>query len=90
MEVRFQERQSGLPLGQMPVTKAVERVPPSVALSVLAYLLLGRLSGGDETLGKEWSRFKLNERFIGEVPQEAVTRTERKWRRKIKQFKDVA
>jgi len=43
-------------------------------------------------LGKnpqEWSLSKLKERFIGEVAQEAVTRTERKWQRKFKQFKDV-
>jgi hypothetical protein len=81
---------SGLHLGQMQVTKEAERVTRSVALSILAYLLLVRLYGGDETFGKEWSLFKLKERFIGEVTQDAVTRTERKWRRKLKQYKDVA
>ena len=36
-----------------------------MALSVLAYLLLVRLYGRDEALTKEWSLFKLKERFIG-------------------------
>ena len=61
-----------------------------VVLSVLAYLLLVRLYGRDEARTQEWSLFKLKERFIGEVAQEAVRRTERKWQRKCQQFKDVA
>lgn len=90
VEVTIKELKSGLHLGQMQVTKTAERVGRSVALSVLAYLLLVRLYGQDEALTKDWSLFKLKERFIGEVAQEAVTRTERKWQRKFKQFKDVA
>ncbi len=82
--------QSGLHLGQMQVTKTAERVGHSGALSVLASLLLGRLYGHNEAMTKAWSLFKLKERFIGEVAQEAVTRTERRWQRKFKQFKDVA
>ena len=90
MEVLFKELKSGLHLGQMQVTKEAERVRRSVALAILAYLLLIRLYGGDEALGEEWSLFKLKERFIGEVAQDAVIRTERKWQRKFKQVKDVA
>ena len=90
VEVMFKELKSGLHLGQMQVTKEPARVIHSVALSILAYLLLVRLYGGDETLGHEWSLFKLKERFSGEVAQDTVTRTERKWQRKLKQFKDVA
>ena len=90
MEVTIKELQSGLHLGQMQVTKEAERVHRSVALSVLASLLLVRLYGRDETLTKEWSLFKLKERFIGEVTQDAVRRTELKWQRKWKQFKNVA
>jgi hypothetical protein len=33
---------------------------------------------------------KLQERFVGEVAQEAVQRTERTWQQKLKPFKDVA
>ena len=90
MEVTIKELKSGLHLGQMQVTTESERVGRSVVLSVLAYLLLVRLSGRDEALTQEWSLFKLKERFVGEVTQDAVTRTERKWRRKFKQYEDVA
>jgi hypothetical protein len=90
MEVTIKELKSGLHLGQMQVTNDKARVTRSVALSVLAYLLLVRLYGREEALIKEWSLFKLKERFVGEVAQEAITRTERKWQRKWKQFKDVA
>jgi hypothetical protein len=90
VELTIKELKSGLHLGQRQVTKESERVGRSVVLSVLAYLLLVRLYGRDEALSKAWSLFKLKERFIGEVAQEAVIRTERKWQYKFKQFKDVA
>ena len=76
MELTIKELKSGLSLGQMQVTQTAERVGRSVALSVLAYLLLVRLYGREEALTKEWSLFKLKERFIGEVAQDAVRRTE--------------
>jgi hypothetical protein len=90
VELTIKELKSGLHLGRMQVTNAKERVTRSVALSVLAYLLLVRLYGADEAVRQDWSLFKLKERFIGEVAQDAVQRTERKWQRKLKQFKDVA
>src|SRR6266487_4244234 len=90
VERTIKELKSGLHLGRMHVTNDKERVTRSVVLSVLAYLLLVRLYGSDEAVMKEWSLFKLKERFIGEVAQDAVRRTERKWERKLKQFKDVA
>ena len=88
--VPIKELKSGRHLGQMQVTKASERVEHSVALSILAYLLWVRLYGRDEALSKEWSRFKLKERFLGEVAQDAVIRTERKWQHKFEQFKGIA
>jgi hypothetical protein len=48
------------------------------------------LYGHDEALSKEWSLFKRKERVAEEVAQEAVTRTELKWQRKLKQYKHVA
>ena len=90
VELTIQELKSGLHLGQMQVTKESKRVERSVVLSVLAYLLLVRLYGHDEICTQTWSLFKLKERFIGEVAQDAVRRTELKWQRKWKQFKDVA
>jgi IS4 transposase len=90
VEVTMKELKSGLHLGQMQVTKERERVERSVVLSALAYLLLVRLYGSDEALSKDWSLFKFKERFIGEVAQDAVARTERQWQRKLRQLKDVA
>lgn len=90
VELTIKELKSGVHLGQMQVTREAARVERSVALSVLAYLLLVRLYGRDAVLTKEWSLFRLKEHFIGEVAQEAVTRTERKWHRKLQQFKQVA
>jgi Transposase DDE domain len=90
VEVMLKELKSGLHLGQMQVTKDAERVRHAVILSVLAYLLLVRLYGGEEASTNDWSIFKLKERFIGEVAQDAVRRAELKWQRKVKQFKGVA
>ena len=90
VELTIKALKSGLHLGQMQVTKEAGRVGRSVALSVLAYLVLVRLYGRDAALSQEGSLFKLKERFIGEVAQDAVQRTELKWQRKWKQFKDVA
>jgi hypothetical protein len=90
VEVTIKELKSGLHLGQMQVTSDKERGMRSVALSVLAYLLLVRLYGREEAFIKEWSLFKLKERFVGEGAQEASTRTEWKWKRKWQQCKDVA
>jgi transposase len=90
VEVMLKELKSGLHVGQMQVTKESKRVERSVTLSVLAYLLLVRLYGQNEAGTQAWSLFKLKERFIGEVAQEAVRRTELKWQRKLKQFRDVA
>ena len=78
MEVTIKERKSGLHLGQLQATKKAERVMRSVALSVLADLLLVRLSGHNKELSKEWRLFKLKERFAEAVAQDAVTRTELK------------
>jgi hypothetical protein len=90
IELTIKELKSGRHLGQMQVTKEAERVRRSVALSVVAYLLLVRLYGGDQGLAKEWSLFKLKEHCIGEVAQEAVLRAERKWHRKLQHFKQIA
>jgi Transposase DDE domain len=90
IELTIKELKSGLHLGQMQVTQDKARVTRSVALSVLAYLLLVRLYGSEEAHGQASSLFKLKERFIGEIAQDAVTRTEQKWQRKFQQFRDAA
>src|SRR5712691_6382421 len=54
VEITIKELKSGLHLGQMQVTHDKERVTRSVALSVLAYLLLVRLYGREEAVTKAW------------------------------------
>ena len=89
MEVTIKALKRGGHLGQRQVTKEAARVTRAVALSVLAYLLLGRLDGHEKALSAEWSRFKLQERFAEEVAQDAVPRTERQWQRKLKPYSHV-
>jgi hypothetical protein len=90
VEVTIKELKSGLHLGQMQVTKEAERVTRSVALSVVASLLLVRLYGPDEALRKEWSLFKLKERFTEDVAQEHMVRSALRWQCKLKKLKGVA
>jgi hypothetical protein len=90
VEVTIKELKSGVPLGQRHVTKEAERVTRSVALSVVASLLLVRLSGGDAALSQAWSLVKLKEHFAEEVAQDAVTRPALKWQRKLTQYHHVA
>ena len=90
VEVTFKELKSGLPLGQMQVTRRPERVVHALLLPVLAYLLLLRLYG--RTLDSEQgaSLYALKQRFAEEVAQEHIERVERKWKRKLKQAKAAA
>jgi Transposase DDE domain len=90
IELTIKELQSGLHLGPMQVTTEAERVARSVALPVVAYLLRIRLYGHEALLAPERSLFKLKERFIEDVVQEPVSRTELKWQRKLKPLKRVA
>ncbi len=90
VEITIKELKSGLHVGQMQVTRDADRVARSVALSVCAYLLLVRLYGRENTSGQPWSLFRLKQRFHAELMQEQIDRTERKWKRKIKQYEDAA
>jgi hypothetical protein len=90
VEITIRELKSGLHLGQMQVTRDADRVARSIALPVCAYLLLVRLYGRDDASSKPWSLFQLKQRFTADVMQDQVRRTEQKWQRKFKQFKEVA
>jgi len=90
VEITIKALKSGLHLGHMQGTKEAERVTRSVALSVIAYLLLVRVYGQEKTRHKEWSLFKLTERLTADVPQEHRRRSELRWQRKLKQLRDVA
>lgn len=90
VEVTIKELKGGLPLGQRQVTRDAGRVARSVALSVCAYLLLVRLYGRDAASGPPWSVFRLKQRLSTDLMRAQIDRTERKWKRKIKQYEDAA
>jgi hypothetical protein len=90
VEVTIKELKGGLHLGRMQVTRDADRVARAVALSVCAYLLLVRLYGREEALGQPWSLFRLKQRFHADLMREEIDRTERKWKRKLKQYQDAA
>ena len=90
VEVTIKELKGGLHLGRMQVTRDAGRVARSVALSVWAYLLLVRLYGRDEESGQPWSLFRLKQRFQVDLMRQEMDRTERKWKRKLKQYEEAA
>jgi hypothetical protein len=90
VEVTIKELKGGLHLGQMQVTRDADRVARSVALSVCAYLLLVRLYGREDASGQPWSLFRLKQRFHADLMRDEIDRTERKWKRRLKQYQDAA
>ena len=90
IEVTIKELKSGLHLGRMQVTKEAERVSRSVALSVLAYLLVVRLYGKEARDGREYSLFRLKQRFVADVFQAHVSRHEQRWKEKLDKYRLAA
>jgi hypothetical protein len=90
VELVIKELKGGLHLGQMQVTGDGDRVAHSVALPVCAYLLLVRLYGRDEAATKPWSLFQFKQRFTADLMHQEVHRTETKWQRKLRQYKQAA
>jgi hypothetical protein len=90
VELIIKELKRGLHLGRMQVSQDADRVERSVILPVCAYLVLVRLYGTEEPIGKHWSLFQLKQRFAEAVMQDQVHRVEQKWRRKWRQIKEAA
>lgn len=90
VELTIKELKGALHLGQMQVTNDPGRVVRSVALSVMAYLLLLRLYGRDKSLAKDFSIFKLKQRFTAEILQAQLDHSERKWKRRLEKLKQAA
>lgn len=89
IEVTIKELKGGLHLGRMQVTGDPDRVARSVALSVLAYLLLLRLYGRDASL-KKLSLFRMKQKFVEEVYADQWQRSEHRWRKKLDQYRRAA
>lgn len=87
VELLFKELKGVVGLGQHQVTKDVGRVERSVAISIMAYLLLLRLRAQDVPADRPWSAFMLQRAFAWEVMEEQCTRSvkrlARKWRQAL-------
>ena len=90
VELTFKELKSGLHLGQMQVTSDPQRVERSILLPVMAYLLLLRLYGNDDTSKQGFSIFKLKERFIDDVVQEHIIHSDQRWLKKVDKYRAAA
>ena len=90
VEVTLKELQGGLHLGQMQVTRDADRVARSVGGAVCADLLPVHLYGRDAKSGQPWRLFRLKQRFQADLMQNEIDRTERKWKRKLKQYEAAA
>ena len=90
VEVAFKELKSGLHLGEMQVTKEERRIQRSVALPVMAYLLLLRLYGSELEPGQCASRFTLKQRFMAEAYEGQLHRIEARCKQKLERSKRAA
>jgi Transposase DDE domain len=77
VEVLFKELKGVVGLGQHQVTKCVERVERSVAIAIMAYLLLLKLRAQDIPADRPWSAFRLQRAFAWEVAQAQCERSAR-------------
>ena len=90
VELAFKELKSGLHLGRMQVTKEAGRVKRSLALPIIAYLLLLRLYGHEEPRMKAFNLFRLKERFIEDVSDHEARHLEFRWERKLQKLRPAA
>ncbi|MEW6733750.1 MAG: hypothetical protein AB1489_20650 [Acidobacteriota bacterium] len=77
-------------MGRMQVTRDADRVKRSVALSVLAYLLLIHLYGKDEQVQSHFSIFKLKQKFVVYVFKEQIQRNNLRWQNKLDKLQVAA
>jgi hypothetical protein len=77
-------------LGQHQVTKRVDRVERSMAVAIMAYLLLLKLCAHDTPADRPWSAFRLQRTLAWEVVQAQCERSARQLARKWLQLGKVA
>jgi hypothetical protein len=82
VELCIKELKGVVGLGQPQVTKEAARVERSVAVAVMAYLLLLRLRAKQINPGSSWSAFTLKQQFAWEVGTQQLKRTARQEARK--------
>jgi hypothetical protein len=77
-------------MGQHQVTKTVDRVERSVAVAIMAYLLLLELHAKDIPADRPWSAFYLQRAFAWEIVQAQYERSARQMARKWLRLGKVA
>jgi hypothetical protein len=90
VEVTFKELKSGLHLGQMQVTKKEERIQRSIALPVMAYVLLLQLYAPELKPDQRTSFFALQKRFRAEAYQEQFDRSEVRFKKRLARVQRAA
>ncbi len=90
VELTIKELKGGRHVGRMQVRQDADRGERSVMLPVCAYLLLVRLYGAEEQIGKNWSLFQLKQQCAEAFMQDHVHRVEQKWLRKWRQIRKAA
>jgi hypothetical protein len=74
-ELLFRELKGAVGLGQHQVTKKVDRIERSVAVAIIAYLLLLKLQAKDIPADRPWSAFRLQRAFAWEVMEAQCQRS---------------
>jgi IS4 transposase len=91
VEICFKELKSGLALGQSQLTKDAARVERSVAVALMAYLVLLCLQAKQVKPGISWSVFALKQKFAWEVgAQQSKRTTQQETMKEIKKLKLAA
>ena len=90
VELLHRELKGVVGLGQHQVTKTVDRVERSVAVAIMAYLLLLKLQAQDIPANRPWSAFGLQRAFAGEVMQAQCARSARQMARQWLQMGTAA
>jgi hypothetical protein len=75
VEICFKEFKSGLGLGHAQVTKDTARVERSVAITLMAYLVVLCLQAKHIKPGTAWSVFSLKQKFAWDVGAQQIKRT---------------
>jgi Transposase DDE domain len=90
IELLMKELKGVVGLGQHQVTRRADRVERSVAIAIMAYLLLLKLRANDIPADRPWSAFRLQRAVAWEVVQAQSERSARQMARKWLQMGKAA
>ena len=90
IELLMKELKGAVGLGQHQVTKEPQRVERSGAMSVMAYLVIGKFRAQDIPKQGSWSLFTLKQIFTWQLAQGQLERTAEQRLRKALQEREAA